>query len=188
MLIADDERDYVDANAAACLFLRLPREEVLKLSVDDLTLPEQRSELDALWARFLRDDGVHRHGHSVPRSLQMPDGAHVNVDLSSTPNFRPGRHLAIIFFPAADALNAHLEHAQPPVDAVLTRREREILALVALGNTGVEIGFQLSVSPATVQTHVAHALIKLGAKNRAHGIALALGAGELELVDDAGVP
>jgi len=39
----------------------------------------------------------------------------------------------------------------------------------------------LFLSPATVQTHVTNSLIKLGAKNRAHGISIALRAGELDL-------
>lgn len=64
---------------------------------------------------------------------------------------------------------------------MLTKREREILTLVALGNTGVEIASRLFLSPATVQTHVVNALIKLGAKNRAHGITLAIQANELDL-------
>ena len=42
MVLADDERRYVAANAAACLLLRLPEEDVLRLRVDDLTPPEHR--------------------------------------------------------------------------------------------------------------------------------------------------
>ena len=42
MLIADDDRRYVDANAAACLLLRLPREEVLRRRVDDLSGEAQK--------------------------------------------------------------------------------------------------------------------------------------------------
>jgi len=63
---------------------------------------------------------------------------------------------------------------------VLTKREREILALVALGKTGLEIAAQLFVSPSTVQTHMVNTLVKLGARNRAHGIAIALQTGELD--------
>ena len=37
MLIADDHRQYLDANRAACLLFRLDRSEVLKLTIDDLT-------------------------------------------------------------------------------------------------------------------------------------------------------
>ena len=66
---------------------------------------------------------------------------------------------------------------------MLTDRERQVLTLVALGNTGDQIAAQLSLAPSTVQTHVVNALNKLRAKNRAHGIAIALQTGELDLDD-----
>ena len=80
-------------------------------------------------------------------------------------------------------MNERLDGAPAQASTVLTKREREILTLVALGNTGVEIAAQLFLSPTTVATHVTNALVKLGARNRAHGIAIALQNGELDLVD-----
>ena len=187
MLVADDERRYVDANAAACLFLRQPREEICKLRIDDLTPLEMRAGMDAMWADFLRGH-YSGPGTSTPWDMHMPDGTRVAVDLSSTPYFRPGRHLAIIMFPPAQELNERLRQGQPPANDVLTTREREILTLVALGNTGVEIGAELFLSPSTVQTHMVNTLIKLGARNRAHGITIALQTGELELDDPPDKP
>ncbi|HUR85183.1 MAG TPA: LuxR C-terminal-related transcriptional regulator [Solirubrobacteraceae bacterium] len=178
MVIADDERRYVDANAAACLFLRASQEEICKLRVDDLTAPELLPSLEAVWAEFLQGKFL---GQSVPWDLRLPDGTSVQVDTGSIPHVEPGRNLAVWVFPAARALNERLGHARAPANVVLTKREREILTLVALGNTGIQIAGELFLSPATVQTHVANALIKLGAKNRAHGITLALTAGELDL-------
>ena len=187
MLIADDERRYVDANAAACLFLRRPREEICELRIDDLTPPEGRTGIDAEWADFLRGDDSGA-GTYTPWDMHMPDGTTVAVDLCATPHFRPGRHLAIIMFPAARELNERVRQAQPPAGDVLTTREREILTLVALGNTGVQIGAQLFLSPSTVQAHMVNTLIKLGARNRAHGIAIALQTGELALDDPPHAP
>lgn len=184
MLIADDDRRFVDANAAACLFFRRQHHEICELTVDDLTHPDLHPGLDAAWEDFLQGGGSRRGGRTVPWDLQMPDGTSIAVDLSSTPNFRPGRHLAIILVPAARDLNEHLARAETPPDTTLTKREREILTLVAFGNTGVEIARQLFLSPATVATHVSNALIRLGAKNRAHGIAIALQSGQLDLPDD----
>src|SRR5205807_1414288 len=40
MVLADDDRQYVAANAASCLLLRLPEDEVLKRRIDDVTPPE----------------------------------------------------------------------------------------------------------------------------------------------------
>lgn len=71
---------------------------------------------------------------------------------------------------------------------MLTRRERDILTLVALGNTSAEIAARLALSPATVQTHMIDALTILKAKNRAHGIAIALQSGEITLDEVQGEP
>jgi len=49
----------------------------------------------------------------------------------------------------------------------LSRRELQVLALVAEGLTNKEIGQQLFVSTNTVNKHVAFVLAKLGARNRA---------------------
>ncbi|HUR86171.1 MAG TPA: LuxR C-terminal-related transcriptional regulator [Solirubrobacteraceae bacterium] len=178
MLVADDERRLVEANSAACLFLRQPLDAVRKLRIDDLTMHDTRPRLDAMWSEFLK--GTSR-ARTTPWSLQMPDGSTVPIDLSSTPNYRPGLHLAVILPRAAHALDERLDSAAAPTHRVLTPREREALTLVALGHTGIEIASQLFLSPATVQTHVANALMKLGARNRAHGITLALAANELGL-------
>ena len=51
-----------------------------------------------------------------------------------------------------------------PYDA-LSEREREVLQLVAEGRSSKEIGELLSISPATVETHRAHLLQKLGLHN-----------------------
>lgn len=182
MLIVDDDRRCVDANAAACLFLRESREAICKLRVDDLTAPELRPDLEAMWSELVQDRLL---ADTVRWDLRLPDGASVQIDLSPLPHLSPGRHLAVILFPAGRTRDTRLGHDRPTTNVLLTRREREILTLVALGNTGIQIAGELSLSPDTVQTHVVNALIKLGAKNRAHAITLALLGGELDL---GGVP
>jgi len=49
----------------------------------------------------------------------------------------------------------------------LSEREREVLQLVAEGKSSKEIADVLSISPATVETHRAHLLQKLGLRNTA---------------------
>lgn len=51
---------------------------------------------------------------------------------------------------------------------VLTRREKEILELIAEGLTNNEIGGKLFISPSTVDTHRKNILIKFGVNNTAH--------------------
>jgi DNA-binding NarL/FixJ family response regulator len=60
-----------------------------------------------------------------------------------------------------------------PGVASLTEREREIVALVAAGLSNDEIAADLVVSPLTAKTHVSHAMIKLGARDRAQLVVLA---------------
>jgi DNA-binding NarL/FixJ family response regulator len=61
--------------------------------------------------------------------------------------------------------------AAQPIDAtalaVLTEREREVLALVAAGMSNDEIGAALYMSPLTAKTHVSRTMAKLGARDRA---------------------
>ena len=55
----------------------------------------------------------------------------------------------------------------------LTAQERNILELMREGQTNDEIAARLSVSASTVQTHVRAIVRKLGARSRAHAVAIA---------------
>jgi two-component system, NarL family, response regulator NreC len=68
--------------------------------------------------------------------------------------------------------------AGPPDD--LTEREVEILKLIALGHTNVEIGEQLYLSVRTVESHRAHIQQKLRRSSRAELVRYALDHGLLE--------
>lgn len=61
----------------------------------------------------------------------------------------------------------------------LTRREREILGLLAVGMSGAQIADKLVLSPETVRTHVRNAMTKLGASTRSQAVALALQRNEI---------
>jgi DNA-binding NarL/FixJ family response regulator len=60
-----------------------------------------------------------------------------------------------------------------PVLAVLSDREREVLALVASGLSNEEIAGKLVISPLTARTHVSRILTKTGARDRAQLVVLA---------------
>jgi DNA-binding CsgD family transcriptional regulator len=53
----------------------------------------------------------------------------------------------------------------------LSRREREVLGLIAEGHSDAEIATKLSISPKTASHHVAAILAKLGVENRTQAAA-----------------
>ena len=57
---------------------------------------------------------------------------------------------------------------------VITRREKEVLELIAEGSTNNEIADRLFISSATVDTHRKNLLAKLGAKNTASLVRIAM--------------
>jgi DNA-binding CsgD family transcriptional regulator len=180
MVIADNERRYVAANPAACLLLRLPEREVCKRSIDDLTPPENRSQIEPMWEAFLLE-GTQRGTFE----LLMPDGPRLQVEYSATADVEPGRHLSILMFPVGEP-ERHPHH-RASSRPVLTPRERQVLTMVAMGMGSAWIASALSVSTSTVESHVRHCLDKLQARNRAHAIALAVRAHEISLDLDTAV-
>jgi DNA-binding NarL/FixJ family response regulator len=61
----------------------------------------------------------------------------------------------------------------PASGYVLSKREREVLELLAEGHNGRETSQLLVLSPETVRTHVRNAMKKLGARTRVHAVTMA---------------
>ncbi len=171
MLVVDDERRYVDANAAACAMLDMSRADILRRRIDDFAPPEAHRQLAASWSAFLR------HGSSREMfAFTLPSGRRVRAEAGAVAHVGPGRHLAILVPLRDTAPGTGAQLARP-----LSQRERQVLGLLALGRDGPQIAAQLVLSPATVRTHVNNAMRKLGARTRAHAIALALRDGLVDL-------
>lgn len=91
MLIADDEGRYVDANPAAVEMLGVPKAEILRLRVHDVTDAGMRTEIDAMWQRFIAEGAMRGQVQLV-----RPDGERRFVDFAAKSEVLPGRHLSIL--------------------------------------------------------------------------------------------
>ena len=69
LLIADDERRYVEANPAACELLRATREEILGRRVEDLTRGSAGADVHGQWRDFIQQG--HQRGRDG-RGAQWP--------------------------------------------------------------------------------------------------------------------
>jgi len=67
--------------------------------------------------------------------------------------------------------------ARDRLQRVLTDRELEVLTMVARGMSNAEIAEELTISPATAKTHVAHLLTKLDARDRIQLVIMAYQSG-----------
>lgn len=77
---------------------------------------------------------------------------------------------------AAIAQEKFVDPAVPPKGSrgKLTRRQREILQLLANGESTTFAARELDLSEETVKTHTKHAVARLGARNRTHAVAIAV--------------
>ncbi|HEY0753980.1 MAG TPA: AAA family ATPase [Ktedonobacteraceae bacterium] len=75
---------------------------------------------------------------------------------------------------------AHLAHTSYQLDLHLTRRELEVLRLVAEGRTDREVADTLVLSPRTVNRHLSNIFVKLDVPGRAAAVAYALRQGLVE--------
>jgi DNA-binding NarL/FixJ family response regulator len=73
------------------------------------------------------------------------------------------------------------ELAEHATDNALSAREIDVLRLIAGGNSNKLIADQLSIGEATVKSHVANILSKLGANDRAHAVTIGLKRGIIDL-------
>ena len=77
---------------------------------------------------------------------------------------------------AARLVHAIADEARPRIEEPerLTRRERDVLELIARGRSNKRIALELGISEKTVKTHVGHLLAKLGVTDRTQAALMAV--------------
>jgi len=91
VVIADDERRYVDANEAAAQLFGVRREALIGLRIDDFVVGSDHGGADAAWRAML--DAGEQRGEVT---LMRPDGELRLIEYSARAHFVPGRHLSIL--------------------------------------------------------------------------------------------
>src|SRR5262245_10868620 len=89
VLIADDNARYVEANAAICALSGYSREQLLEMSIWDLSADEVIERGQRAWKKFLRY-GWFEGAYRIRRST----GENVTIHCSSAANVLPGLHVA----------------------------------------------------------------------------------------------
>jgi PAS domain S-box-containing protein len=164
--LLDQQRVYVDVNAAMCELLGAHRAEVVGTRADRFVAPEELPALDGNWDRLWESGDW-----ACERTLVRADGSRVHGEYAAQRGEVGGREIAVVVWLKVDSE----EESAPPVRlGELTAREREVLSLVALGQTSPQIAEHLVISNETVRTHVRNAMAKTGARTRAQLVAMAL--------------
>jgi DNA-binding CsgD family transcriptional regulator len=179
MALIDNSRAHIDVNRSARLLLRLSLAQLRKLHIDDLTPPADIPTLEATWDRFQRLGSV----SGLYRS-RFADGSELLSVYAAVANVLPGRHLAVFQpadWPEDELGEMDLHGADEPLPGPLSLREREVLTWVAGGYDLQQIADELTIARSTVRTHVRNALRKLHARNRPHGVAVAIYLGLIDL-------
>lgn len=158
MLLVDDDQRYVAANEPACRLLGLSSDELVGQTIAQVTPPELRNQVPAMWERFLTEGALEGHCE-----LLRSDGRRIEVTFSATANVVHGLHLSMI------ALVDDHEEEEPRAGgersvSPISPRELEVLHILALGYTNSEVGEQLGISSETVRNHIRNARERLGAR------------------------
>jgi PAS domain S-box-containing protein len=91
MLIADDERVYVDANPAACALLGLSHQEIVGRRIEDFAEPETAALLMSGWPDFLAVGEQHGDHAGI-----AADGRRFAAEFKAVANVVPGLHLSVL--------------------------------------------------------------------------------------------
>jgi DNA-binding CsgD family transcriptional regulator len=175
MALVDPDRALVDVNGAFVRLTGRGRAELLGRPLGQFVAGPPRFST-AAWRSALASGRF-----TGDAELVHADGTSVEVQWDASAEVVTGRRLVLFVALSTSRWGSRFRRT-PVVDegsGSLTMREREVVALVAMGATGREIAEELHIAHDTVRTHVRNAMTRLGARSRAHLVAKALGGGHI---------
>ncbi len=173
MVLLDDQRRHVAINGAYLSLSGYGRSEIIGRPIYEHVaggpLVTERE-----WRALLR-----REHFTGTAELVCSNGRRVTVDFAGHPELVTGRQLVLfVAIRAARSGRQHHDVTPPRSDCVaLSRRELEVIRLLALGLSGPEVAEELHLAHNTIRTHVRNAMAKAGARSRAQLVARAMGEG-----------
>jgi PAS domain S-box-containing protein len=175
--VLDEEGRFVAANRYACAMLCYSREDLLGLAIDDVALSGDLSRLLAA-ARRSPQVGI------APLRRRDGDTILVRYEARAASTEHAGFVVCVAHarrvLPGDVTQGAAARKPRSKDNRELTKREAEILQLVADGFENDEISGQLYISKETVKTHVRRLLQKLGARSRTHAVSVGLRRGLID--------
>jgi PAS domain S-box-containing protein len=173
MVLLDDQRRHVAVNGAYLSISGFQRSEIIGRPVYEHVaggpLVTERE-----WRALL-----HRAHFTGTADIVCSNGRQVTVEFAGHPELVTGRQLVLFVAIRASRTGRKHHDATPPrSDCVaLSRREVEVIRLLALGFSGPEVAEELHLAHNTVRTHVRNAMAKVGARSRAQLVAMTMGEG-----------
>jgi PAS domain S-box-containing protein len=177
MLLLDEQRRLIEVNDAALALYAYGREELVGAVGDRLLAEPERATADAGWERFLYAGRFYGD-----RKVIRADGTQLRAQYAGHLTVVAGRRVGLFVILSAHPdpggleliSTALTEHSAHTSENPLTLREREVVRLVALGQTGPQIAKSLGVASETVRTHVRNAMSKTNSHTRAQLVSTAL--------------
>ena len=135
-------------------------------------------------------------GGPLPAVRRRPRA--ISVEFGAIANVLPARHLAL-FIPSDEGSTVEQGTSalvgewtalmeQRKGRLTLTKRESEVMTLAASGAQTADMAQRLFLSQDTIKSHIQNAMHKLGARTRAHAVAIALVTGQIAWSDDPPPP
>ena len=177
LLFEDDRFELVDVVADGEQLLQLVDQDAIDVAIIGWVIPpgDGKFILDQLRGRDSAPRVIVYTGapSSTVAPQAMAHGGAAFVSKSEQPKFLIDTVAAVaegrMIFPFLDVRSIN----QNPL-GTLTRRELEVLSLLAAGQSNKQIAETLSVSPNTVKFHIRNLFEKLGVHSRSQAIALYL--------------
>jgi PAS domain S-box-containing protein len=173
MALVDADRRHLDVNPPYLRLLGRPRNQVVGHHVWDFVAGGPAFTV-AQW-----NDALAAHRFHGEAEVIRGDGSHMGVQWAGATEVVTGQRLVLFVALNTSRWGGSFRRA---VDfdhepGELSAREREIVQLIARGESGPEIAAELHISHDTVRTHVRNAMKKVGARSRAHLVAKVLAEG-----------